>query len=251
MNSRVLILPVLAVVALADVPDPAPDAILQHYSAALQNQVRTGQRMEVSIYASLPNLKETGRLHALRRISSLGRITYQVLGFEGDNTVKREVIARYLAAEASAARSTQVDGLRVAPDRYSFQYKGAGQRDGRDTFLFQVAPKDQRSLLARTGDFFRRLVGRAPAAASTALFTGQIWIDRDTYLPVEQAGTLAGVSSIWVKRIDFTLRYVIRDGRSVPVHLESVADTRVVGRAELTIDYTNVTLDEDDSELEQ
>jgi hypothetical protein len=251
LNSRVLILPVLAVAALADTSDPAPDAILQHYSAALQNEARTGQRMEVSIYASLPNLKKTGRLHALRRISSLGRITYQVLGFEGDNTVKREVIARYLTAEANAARSAQADGLRVTPDRYSFQYRGAAQRDGRQTFLFQVGPKDQRSLLARTGDFFRRLVGRAPATSDAAMFKGQIWIDRDTYLPVEQAGTLAGVSSIWIKRIDFTLKYVIRDGRSVPVRLESVADTRVVGRAELTIDYTNVTVDEDDLELDQ
>jgi len=28
--------------------------------------------------------QQDGKLHALRRISTLGRITYQVLGFEGD-----------------------------------------------------------------------------------------------------------------------------------------------------------------------
>ena len=241
--------------AFGGLPEPSPDTILQHYSAALQNQSRTGQRMEVSIFAALPSLKKTGRLHALRHISRLGRITYQVLGFEGDATVKREVIARYLAAEMDAAHAAQSGDahshppLAVMPDGYGFEYKGPVERDGRDTFLFQVTPK-QRSLAARTGDFFRRLFGRPAASDRTAVFKGQIWIDRETYLPVEQAGTLAGVGSIWVKHIAFVLKYEIRDGRSVPLHLESVADTRVVGRAELTIDYSNVTVDAGDSDLE-
>jgi hypothetical protein len=177
------------------------------------------------------------------------------LGFEGDTTVKREVIARYLAAEVDAAHASQSDDLHprpplaVTPDNYTFQYKGPAERDGRETFLFQVAPK-QRSLAARTGDFFRRLIGRAPAPAAAARLKGQIWIDRATYLPVEEAGSLSGVGSIWVKRIDFVLKCEIRDGRSLPLRLESVADTRLVGRAELTVDYSNVTLDEGDSELE-
>jgi len=58
--------------------------------------------MEVDIEASLPKLKKHGRLHGLRRISRLGRITYEALHFEGDNSVKTHVIARYLAAEAEA-----------------------------------------------------------------------------------------------------------------------------------------------------
>ena len=242
--------------AFADFPEPVPDAILQHYSTALQNQARTGQRMEVSIYGSLPNLKKAGRLRALRHISKVGRITYQVLGFEGDTTVKREVIARYLAAEMDAAHAPQNDDTRphpslaVTPDNYRFQYKGRTQRDGRDAFLFQVAPKPQRSFAGRTGDFFRRMIGRPPAPAAAGLFRGQIWIDQATWLPVEESGSLAGVASIWVKRIDFVRKYEIRGGRSLPLRLESVADTRLVGRAELTIDYSNVTLDDSDSEME-
>jgi hypothetical protein len=242
--------------AFADVPEPAPEAILQHYSAALQNQARTGQRMEVSIYGSLPNLRKAGRLHALRHISKVGRITYQVLGFEGDSTVKKEVIARYLAAEMDAAQAAgggdthRHPALQVTPDNYRFQYKGRAERAGRDTFVFQVAPKQQRSLAARTGDFFNRLIGRPPSPAAAGLFKGQIWIDRDTWLPVEESGSLVGAGSIWVKRIDFVCKYEIRDGRSLPLRLESVADTRLVGRAELTIDYSNVTLDDSDAELE-
>jgi hypothetical protein len=155
------------------------------------------------------------------------------------------------AAHAPASNGTHPRlSLAVTPDNYRFQYKGREQRDGRDTFLFEVTPKAQRSLLDRAGDFFRRLIGRPPAPSVAGLFKGQIWIDRTTWLPVEDSGSLVGVGSIWVKRIDFDRKYEIRDGRSLPLRLESVADTRLVGRAELTIDYTNVTLDEGDSELE-
>ena len=38
-------------------------------------------------------------------------------------------------------------------------------------------------------------------------------------------------------------KYEIRDGVSVPRQTQSVADTRLVGKAEMTIDFTNVSLD--------
>ena len=246
----------LAAAAFAGLPEPSPDAIVQRYTEALRSQSGAGQRMEVSMYGSLPSLKKAGRLRALRRISKLGRITYQVLGFEGDGTVKREVIGRYLAAEIEANRNAAGDGahplpsLAVTPDRYRFQFQGRAQRNGRDTFVFQVTPTSQRSFLGRTGDFFRRLVGKPAAPALEGLFKGQIWIDQATYLPVEESGSLVGAHSIWVKRIDFVRKYEIRDGRSLPVRLESVADTRLVGRAELTIDYSNFTLDDSGGELD-
>ena len=60
--------------------------------------------MEVEISASVPRLQEHGKLRALRKISKVGLITYRVLGFQGDNTVKKEVIARYLQAEQKSQR---------------------------------------------------------------------------------------------------------------------------------------------------
>ena len=70
--------------------------------------------MEVDIEASLPKLKKQGRLQALRHISRLGRITYDALHFEGDNTVKNNVIAKYLAAETEA-QSDASTSLAVTP----------------------------------------------------------------------------------------------------------------------------------------
>jgi hypothetical protein len=189
---------------------------VEHYCAAAREQKVQGASMEVEIEGTLPNLKKTGRLHALRRISTLGRITYQVLGFEGDNTVKKEVIARYLTAEMESQRY-RAPAAAVTPENYKFSYKGLTQLDGREVHLFQVTPRKKRQ----------------------GLFKGEIWIDAATYLRVQESGYLVKSPSILLKRVAFTRKYEIRDGVSVPRHMESVVDTRLVGKAELTIDYSN------------
>ena len=49
-----------------------------------------------------PDLKKTGELRALRRISKVGRVSYDVLSFSGDNMIKKDVIARYISAEVKS-----------------------------------------------------------------------------------------------------------------------------------------------------
>src|SRR5579872_1587123 len=79
-----------------------PAGVVETYTviAERQNGRLRGASMEVEIEASLPKLKKHGRLSALRRISDLGRITYEKIHFEGDKSIENEVIARYLAADA-------------------------------------------------------------------------------------------------------------------------------------------------------
>ena len=123
---------VAAAWAAGGTPALEPSAIVEHYCAASRSeaQLLEGATMDVEIAASLPRLQKQGRLHALRHISELGRITYEKLRFEGDNTVKSQVIARYLAAEAEA-QSGQSPSLEVIPANYKFKYKGRGALNGR------------------------------------------------------------------------------------------------------------------------
>ena len=46
-------------------------------------------------------------------------------------------------------------------------------------------------------------------------------------------------SSIFLKKIEFVSNYEIQDGVAIPKHFESTVDTRLVGRAELSIDFSN------------
>ena len=91
MKVRVILLSITACLALgAETPVVlAPDLIVENYLAATRGQERMMQAasMEVEIAAAIPKLNKQGKLHALRRITALGRITYEMLRFEGDGTV--------------------------------------------------------------------------------------------------------------------------------------------------------------------
>src|ERR1051326_9567039 len=124
---------------IAESPSAPVDAIVENYCVASrgQEQVLQSASMDVDIAASLPKLRKRGHLRALRRISGLGRITYERLRFEGDGTVKNQVIARYLTAEAEYQKD-QSPSMAVTPDNYRFKYKGREELAGRDVYVFQV-----------------------------------------------------------------------------------------------------------------
>lgn len=200
-------------------PEPSGPTgqIVQKYvqaTEAHENALR-GVSMQVQISASVPGLKEHGTLRALRSISKLGQITYHVLDFEGDNTIKKDVIARYLQAEQ---QSQGDQNLSITPANYKFRYRGTKMDDARQTYIFQVTPR-------------KSLVG---------LFKGQIAIDSKTYLPVDEKGRLVKNPSIFFRHVDFERQYGIQNGLSVPEKVTSTIDVRLVGKVEISISYSDL-----------
>jgi len=191
-------------------------AIVDKYVDAthVQQESLRGLQMEVNIDAQLPKLEKHGKLRALRKISLLGQITYKALGFSGDNTVKQEVITRYLAAESSARENGTIA---ITPANYKFRYVGRLVQQGVTTQILEVTPK-------------KKAVG---------LFKGQIWIDAASGMPVREVGQFVKTPSVFLKKIAFVRDYQIRDGIAFPSHIQSTVDTRIVGRAELEINFSN------------
>ncbi len=206
----------------ADSSATVPDTIVENYCAASRNQDQAlrSASMDADFSGSIPKLKKQGKLHALRHISALGRITYDVLRFEGDNTVKKELITRYLSAEQEVQKE-QSPSLAVTPANYKFKYKGRNDLTGKPVHVFQVTPRQKRP----------------------GLFKGELWIDAGTYLRVRESGYLVKNPSIFLKKVAFVRTYEIRDGISVPREVQSVVDTWLVGKAELTIEYSNFSID--------
>ena len=202
----------------APVEDVAGQEIVGKYMEAsrAQQAAMLGVQMEVSMSATLPRLEKQGRLRALRRISKLGMITYKALGFSGDNLVKNEVIARYLAVDSESR------DIAITPANYKFKYKGRAERNGVDVHIFQLTPR-------------RKAVG---------LFHGELWLDADTALPVRESGRFVKSPSMFLKKIEFVREFEIRDGVAIPKHIESTAVVRIIGRAELSIDFSNFTRQE-------
>lgn len=220
LRGAMLFAPLICVLR-ADAPMAAPLSVVDTYTAVsgVQNERMRGASMEVDIEASLPKLKKRGRLHALRRISQLGRITYEILHFEGDNTVKTNVIARYLAADVQSQANND-SSLAVTPANYKFKYKGIISDAGRQVYVFHLTPRKKR----------------------VGAFKGELWLDSETCLPVRESGRWVKNPSFFVRRIDFVREYDIENGLAIPRRIESTVETRLVGRAELTIRFHDVAL---------
>jgi hypothetical protein len=219
-----LLIATLASLAFPAAPEPADKLeeagrpYLQQYLTATRGQEDKlrGVGMEVEIEASLPTLKRQGKFHAFRQISKLGQITYRTVTFQGDNTIKNEVIARYLQAEKESAEKGL--SLRPTPENYKFKYYGAFGDGDWKLHLFELTPKQKKQ----------------------GLFQGWLWIESKSGLPVREQGELVRNPSIFLKRVEFVNDYEIRNGVSVPVRMDSHIQTRVVGKAELSIRYSNL-----------
>ncbi|MBI3667484.1 MAG: hypothetical protein HY236_14875 [Acidobacteria bacterium] len=181
-----------------------------------QRQRLNGSTAEVSFEAEIPKLHKMGRLSALRRVSRLGRLTYDILRYEGDNSVKNNVIARYLSAEVQVRESSD-DSLSIIPQNYKFSYRGTRHFEGRRVYAFDVKPRAKRK----------------------GLFKGSIWIDAEDYLLVRETGRFVRNPSVFIKKVQFTRDYQHKDGLAVVTRLETTVETRVVGPAHMTVNYAD------------
>jgi len=191
--------------------EAAPNLALARYVAGLEANQPWGSET-VEIEASLPRLKEHGRLRAIRRLLPLGKPEYHVFELNGSRTVKQQVIARYLSAEIEAARMNP-SVVAVTPANYRFRYAGSVGTGGDLAYAFQITPRKKRE----------------------GLIQGVLWIDAATGAAVRQSGYLVKRPSIFVKRVDVTRETSLRNGVAESRVTHLAVETRLVGRAELTI----------------
>lgn len=187
-------------------------------TAAQQSALR-GATEEIDIDAAVPKFKKQGKLHALRNISKLGKITYHALGFSGDNIVKTEVIANYLKAEVESTTSTI--NVSISPRNYKFKYKGAQDWNGRQVYVLHVSPREKK----------------------VGLFKGELWLDAETYMPVREEGSFVKSPSFMLKKMQFVRDYELQNGVSIPQRTESHVETRLFGPVELNINYLTFSKD--------
>ena len=203
--------------------DPAADsssAIINKYLSVTQgHDSLRGVAMQVDIDASVPKLKETGKLRALRKISKVGQITYHILAFQGDNTIKNQVIGRYLEAEKQGQGDQDIA---ITPQNYKFKFKGEKPgENGLSVYVFQLQPSKKR----------------------VGLFKGELWLDSHTYLPVYEKGRLVKNPSVFFKQVDFERGFSIQNGLSIPSYISSTINTRLIGRVELKVNFSKVEKD--------
>lgn len=206
--------------ALAGAPeavDTAGQDIIERYLAAQKTNVVSGVEMDAQIEATLPKLKRNASLLALRKISKLGKITWDRFHFTGDNTIRKEVISRFIQNEQEQSDTSKTA---INHEHYKFKYKGLAEiKDGRKVYVFHLTP--------------RRNIPE--------LFKGELWLDEATCLPVHEAGTFAkSPNRAFLTKVQFSRDYELVNGFAIPSHLESQAETRFWGPAQVSIRYNHI-----------
>jgi hypothetical protein len=137
--------------------------------------------------------------------------------FEGDRTVEKGVIARYLSVEQEA-KPADDHSLAITPANYDFHFERTADYNGATAYVFHLEPREKR----------------------VGVFKGELWVDSATYLPLREWGQLVKSPSVFVKSIYFVRDYQLVDGRSVARRTIAHINTRVAGMAELTIWFEGV-----------
>jgi hypothetical protein len=166
----------------------------------------------LEIDASLPKLGKQGRMEVIRHSGPAGRPEYEVVSFEGDATVKQQVIARYLEVEQQAY-ALPVSSVAITPDNYKFRYAGSIESGGNRSYIFAIKPRHR----------------------SDGLIDGHLWIDQSTGAAVHQDGRVVKRASIFIRQIRITRDSGSRAGLPYLRVTHVDIDTRLAGRAELTI----------------
>jgi hypothetical protein len=221
LAAGILSFPALSEPKASPVPEEQMVSRYLQATKAQQNALRGGTE-EVDIDAAVPKYKKQGKLHALRSISRLGKITYKALGFSGDNVVKTEVIANYLKAEVEAASKGSSD-VALTPQNYKFKYKGTEHWNGREVYVLHVNPRQKKA----------------------GLFKGELWLDAETYMPVRESGLMVKSPSFMLKKVEFVRDYELENGVSMPQRTESRVETRFFGKVELNVNYLTFSKDTD------
>lgn len=194
----------------ADTSDRAAMAYSRYIAGQSQTVPWTLETIEIE--ASVPRLAEQGRMRAIRRLMPLGKPQYRVLEITGDQTVRQQVIFRYLTAEAQAAE-VPAASIAITPANYKFSYRGPVKTAGALAYSFVIKPRKKRE----------------------GLIKGELWLDGETGAVVRQVGYFVKSPSIFVRRITVSREIALRDGLAQDRVTHLSIDTRLVGRAELTI----------------
>jgi hypothetical protein len=201
------------------VDESAPALAFGKYLVSLQerNLFTESGPVGIEIEASLPGLAKEGRMLAVRHTGASERSEYEAVRFDGDSTVKQQVIARYLAAQEQA-EALPYSAVAVTPANYKFRYLGSMENssvanNGATVCIFQIVPKKKRAGLIR----------------------GQIWIDSGTGIAVRQTGRFVKRPSIFIRKVEVTRDTNLREGLPYTRVTHVAIETRLAGRAELTI----------------
>lgn len=197
---------------------PADEVLNRYFTRQRETPRLTDYAVDVEIEAALPSMHREGGMTATRILKGGRDLAYRGAAFTGDESIRRDVITRYLNGDKESLQST--GDISISPGNYRFEHRGVAAYLEHRVHVFEVIPRTKK----------------------VGLFRGELWIDMDTAQPLREFGRLVRSPSVFLKDVDFVRDYHLIDGRALPVRFISRMDTRLVGPAEITVHFRNYRL---------
>ena len=203
----------------AELPRMAPELALATFEQHLQQQLAgiPSYSATTVIVVELPDTQQHGTFELRRGFSAPHSLRFTPVRYSGDGFVKSSVITRLLQQEVT--QTEKGEGARTALNQqnYKFAFKGESPVAGRALYVYQVKPR----------------------AKLPGLFKGRIYLDSRSGALCRAEGELVKMPSFFIKKIKFTSDFAEVHGYSLPVHIHSDAETRIIGRALVDINNTD------------
>jgi len=171
----------------------------------------SGSVFAVSIDASIPALKQHGSMTGLKWIIRPGQAVYRGLQFSGDNLIKTQVIARFLARDSKPPATAGDTGVTLL--NYTFRFDRESDYNGLAAYVYLVKPRHKRA----------------------GLLQGELWLDAETAAPLRLWGDLVKSPSILIRNMRFVQDYQTPARCAEPLRLLFTARTRIAGTVEMTV----------------
>lgn len=199
------------------VPRLTPDLALTTYERGLQHQATGlgGYTAMSLIDAELPDSAQKAEFELKQHYAAPAALEFSPLRWSGDSFVKSNVIVRLLQSEVDHVHRREQSQTAISSANYKFSYKGSSLINDVPVYVYEVKPHTKR----------------------VGLFKGKIYLDAVTGELVRAQGRIVKSPSFFIKKIDFIQDYAHVNGFTLPMHLHSEAQTRVIGKA--VIDITN------------
>jgi hypothetical protein len=199
-------------------PRMAPELALATFDQRADHQLNDlpSYSAVTRISAELPQSKQRAIFEVERHYAAPKTLQFVPVQFSGDDFVKHNVINRVLQQEVDSTGKQAGAQTAINERNYKFTYKGETEIEGRTVHVFQVKP----------------------VANLAGLFKGHVYLDVLSGAIVRAEGKLVKSPSFFIKKIDFVTDYADLNGFSLPVHVHSVADTRLIGHVVMDISTT-------------
>ena len=215
-----------ASLALPENPPPlprmSPDLAIQTYQANAKRQLTSiGTSSDMTIVeAQIPTTGQKGRFELRRSFMAPKSLAYGTIKFVGDTFIKTNIITKLLQSEVEHVEKGDSPNTAITADNYKFNYKGPQTLNGQPAYEFHVKPRKKKP----------------------GLFKGKIYLDATTGHIVRAEGTLVKSPSVFVKKVDFVQDYEDVAGFTLPLHMHSLANTRLFGKAVVDISHSDYSV---------